>query len=366
MINNRLLTGFLAAAICIGAVAQKPSTDPLIQRKFDDKTDLVGWTKLRESDKIELVTRANNPNDVRSGEGALCYSFAANGTGFPVAYLQVGDLTGMKALDLWFKTDATTVVYTALSDKDGESYGAIVYCPGHQWTHATIPIEDFAFDPNTKKANGKLDLDKLNGIAFLDVLAVFVTDENMKLFLGDHGGLQRICIDDLQVLPMYNGKMVGTAAVPIDLFSRNYLCWMPFREVNLSQGALAGAVSGQGVRAEYDRAPGKLPAWLRNIAPGSLDNIQTVSFKVASAQEIQLYVGLEETDGGKWRALVSVPGGNSVQTLNLKLADFQPADDTKDPDHKLSPGQIKMISFYDGTVDPGKNTITIGELVGKK
>lgn len=367
---KKLFCGLSVLLFC-GAFSQKD--DSLISRDFEGAKGADGWKTFREADKIELIKRSDHPGDVKFGDSALCYTFTPTGGSFPVAYMEVGDLTGMKALDVWVKTDLNAVLVFALSEKaadgqpSGENYNAWLYAKGQEWTHATIPIEAFKWDENSPKGNGKLDLNSLSVIGFVDIFSIFVTgNEQLKVFFGDHGGQQRICVDNLTILPSYRAKTIHSSDIAVDLFDRNYQTFIPFKDVDLSLTSMASTLSGQGLRAKYDRQPGKLLAWLKNIAPGSVSGAASVSFKTQSSQEIQLYVGLEETDGGKWQSVLTVPGGNAVTAQSIKLADFRPADDSKDPDKKLSPEKIKMISFLDMTQDPGKGSITIGDLVMKK
>jgi hypothetical protein len=373
---------FLSLVVLIAGSASivAQTTKPVIHRTFDTVADIEGWKPFRDADKVTFVKRADNANDVHSGDGSMVFTYVASKGSLPVLFFEVGDVTEMKAVDVWFKTDASTAIIVALGERDeqvdgksqkGESYNTIVTTKGHEWTHATIPLEDFQLDTNdgNPRRNGKLDTNKIGSFAMVDILSVFVAgDENLTYIFGDHSGTQRICIDDFQLAPAFVAKRAVLAAnrTPIDMFNRNYISWVPSKGVDLKQSIMPGTASGFGLHLDYERAAGKFNAMFRPIEIGAFANAKSMDFQVSSSQEIQLIVGIEETDGGKWNMILSIPGGNAASKQAVVFAEMKPADDTKDSDGKLSPEKIKLITFADATPDAGKASLTFGEIVANK
>jgi hypothetical protein len=368
----RLAIAAALLAIAAGPTAMAQAGNTLLSHGFETADELTGWKKFQEGDTLSIVTREERPTDVRSGQGALCFSFTAKQGKFPAFYSGLPNVSGMKCVDLWLKTDIDTALMLALGERgeteggvteDGETYNVVIYTKGGEWTRATVPIEDFQHDEDSPVLNNRLEPEKIHAIALMDALTMFtVGNEELARFLGDHSGPQRVLVDDLRILTAYPGSAAAGAGVVIDSFERNYLSWVPFKNVAMRVAKMRGTTTGRGLRVEYERAADRLNALVRGVPKGSLAGTSELRFKVSSDREIQLRVGVEESDGGKWVTIITVSGGDAVGSYSVSFADMNPAEDTADPDGKLSPQKVNLVSFIDVTQEWGNGWFSIGDL----
>ncbi len=74
-----------------------------------------------------------------------------------------------------------------------------------------------------------------------------------------------------------------------------------------------------------------------------------IAFSVAALKPTRLVVQLEEKGGGKYLALLNVPGENEIRDIVLGFAEFQAASDSRDANNRLDPEQILRVYFMDIT-----------------
>lgn len=330
---------------------------PLISHDFE--TEAGGWVAFGGTGKVEIT---RNKNDVHAGKGALAYSYVASKDRILATILPVTEFGKATGIQFWVKTDVPTAVLLNLNEKTDEQdipYQAVFTTKNNEWQRVTIPIEDFILDENKTDPNGKLDLDKVNGIGFLDVLALFgANDPGVAMLLGDHSGTRFLWLDEFTVLtrPMTASKRANGV---IDTFDRDYVSWLHTPNVTLSNS------TGPALVAEYERKADALTFWAHAARPWHFADATRLQFTASATRETTLYVLLEEKGGGKYHALADLPDSGENQEFNVKLSEFVATDDSADTNNKLDLDQVKLIGFADATLlldpdgDAGKLTVRI-------
>ena len=312
---------------------------PLIHDTFE--RDVDGWRVLTPS---YTLRRTSNQPDVREGAGALELSYVFVDGQFPLVFREVGSLQGAEGISGWFKASRDGLVVLVISEKeDGERYTLPVYLPAQKWTRVVANLDDFQLADDSPIKNRKLDLDNVAAVGFVDILPVFVRGETMEYLFGPRSGTNVVWLDEFQILERKpaRGKMTGAGLV--DAFNRPFASWLPLLGITLTPSETGG------MRVYYKREPNRFYAMLRSVSPGTLAGGRELALQVRAPQEIRLAVGVEETDGEKWQAIIQVPGGNEVADVSARFADMQKSEDSGSADGKLSPEKVKLITLVDLT-----------------
>src|SRR5262245_20019251 len=167
-----------AVIVILGLIiwAAQPTRASLAAKQtFEASTE--GWFAYGTGARVR-VTRA--PEDVKEGTGALEleYTVAPSQIGSAILLLADGALRDMRRLRFWIKTDDDTAAAVVLSErKPGVGdYSVWFWSPKQQWQFVELLPEDFA--PNegpadAKDADGRLALDEVQAIGFIDVAQFF-------------------------------------------------------------------------------------------------------------------------------------------------------------------------------------------------
>lgn len=91
----------------------------------------------------------------------------------------------------------------------------------------------------------------------------------------------------------------------------------------------------------------EVPGMVAASVPGSVSELQSVRFAVATAFPTPVIVALNEEDGSSYQAVVWSPAGSWTEAC-LALEDFTRDLDTPDENAKLDCDQIRMLAFLDG------------------
>ncbi|GIV03046.1 MAG: hypothetical protein KatS3mg015_1876 [Fimbriimonadales bacterium] len=340
-----------ATLICLAAISQG---QPLLHDTFEESTS--SWLTLSPSYTVRKTT---NALDVKSGNGALEFTYVYVEGEAPLLLRQVGDLTGAKGISLWLKTSRAAYVVLALAEGEtgkGERYGVPVHIPANTWTKVEANLDDFALFDDSPIDNRKLDLDKLAFFGVIEVLSTFVKGPTMEYLFGPRTGTNALWLDDFQVLPTKPASGVFTGGNLIDGCNRGYVSWLPLLGMDLTP-------SSDGLRVRYERMQARIYGMLRGVSPASITAEKELALTVRCAQELRMIVGFEETDGEKWQATATFPGGNETVDVVIPFDSLAPADDSGKADGKFSPNKLKLLSLIDITeAEPG----TVGEFVLKR
>ncbi len=362
------LSSVLAVA-AIGAVAQTPSA-PLVNQSFKDSDG--GWMAIGQSGKVSI---SHEPEITLAGAGALKFEYTLAKGEFSALMLPA-------ALDAWTKaksfkfrirSDSNAMFAVALQEQDGGRYTAMLQVPKGSWQPVELAASDFilsqdATDP--KDPDGKLDLDRVTGIAITDIAAFLLSIDNPALvsMFDIKPGARTVYLDSFSIgtAPISSSTSSAGDTVQLDSLVHPQLSWLCLGGLNLTKSA-GKPLDSVGIRADYRQAGGKIFFLSRALPSWVLTGSKVLTFDIASVEPTKLIVQFEQYDGGKYNMTLDLPGGSVAQHQKLLLSAFTRADDSKDADTKIHLASVKSIAILDvtGLLDPSvskDNSLWIGKL----
>jgi len=351
----RNLFVFLAAAA--GAVAQQES-GVLLHHSFD--SDTAGWMVMGQGGAVTAT------------QGALAFTYDLKPKTFALALLPAPpEIASMRRMRFRIRSDRDTVLAVLLSEKKpgGGDYSAWFWSPANVWQQVELTPADFtpndgANDP--VDADGRLDLDALQGIGIVDVAQFFLSlpdNPEFPMVIDRPSGTHKISMSDFQILSSGGGEV--RRAGEIDSFRRGFLDWatlggMKMKLVNAADNPL----SLPSLQASYEQTEGHYAVLTRRLGQLDLSKARRLAFDVASEHDATLVVSLEMKapagkQGTRYNMTIYPPGAKEVFHVNLNLADFEGPG-------KLDPAQLKALAITDITRAEGgatqANTIWIGKI----
>lgn len=370
-------------ALCVAGLAQTTQhaegSRVLLSDTFSTKP--AGWMAFGSSGEVRLTPDAAH---IKTGKPALAFDYKIAPNQFVAAVLPVtsGSLARMTQLKFWLKTDSSTAVGVILSEKkpEGGNYSAVVWSSKDTWQQIELTPEDFAPSerPNDPKdADGKLDLDQIEGIGVIDLGELFINlsgRPELPIAVEASPGAHTLYVDDLQALaeaPTASSSKAAAGTV-IDDFHRPQLGWLTLGGAELSRSASDNPLGGPALEAQYQQIEGKFVVIAHPVGQLNLRDNDRLTFDIASTKDAQIVVALEKrkpgsNEGPRYNASFSVPGNRQVTHKSIPFADFQLDENgPADPEGKFTPDQVKTISFLDITAafshEQQRNTIWIGQL----
>ncbi|MGI8992300.1 MAG: hypothetical protein ACR2I2_22315 [Bryobacteraceae bacterium] len=352
---------------------------PILHQDFE--IDESGWVTMGGVATLR-VTR--DPVNVKTGKFALEFEYTAEPRDFSVALLPLTDVSfaGVKTIRFWLKTDSPTAIAVILSEKEpgGGRYSAIVWSPKQQWRQIELTPADFSLgeEPNDPEdSNGRLDLDRLQAVAIVDVSQIFSAvkpNPDLAIAIDPHIGKHTLFIDDFDVLdtaPASNA-LNKSDGVLIDNFPHQYVDWLTLGGADLSLDISGKPLAEHAMKAVYQQAEGNYVVLVHKLGPLDLSKTNRLAFDIASDKPAQLVISFEERNPGKrqgprYNVDIEVPGGGKSDRREVALGAFQ-LDQNGPPDSnaKLDLDKIKTISILDVTGaythESAKNTLWIGNI----
>ena len=351
-----------AAAAAFGQ--EDPST--LLFQTFEK--DVSGWTAMGDAAQVRTTTDAAR---VRPGHASLEFSyelapqrFSGTVLGAPVSFAR------MQSLRFWARSDHDTALGVLLTEKKpgGGNYAAWFWAPANTWQAIDLTPADFTVTdgPNDPvDADGKLDLDQVEGIAVFDLAQYFSrwpAESRVPMRVAAAAGRHSLLIESFDILssaPERAAAAPGT--VPIDLPGRDFLQWISPGEMQLKLGGAGSPLGPRALQASYQQTEGQLEILLRRVANPQLAQAKRLSFDVASERECTLMIALEMTQPGggtgpRFTLPVYPPGGREVFHVDLKLEDFQGAG-------HFDPARWRTLAIVDVSGGDVKNTLWVGNVL---
>src|SRR5215471_7500639 len=320
------------------------------------RPDPAGWMFMGRS------------GSVSADGGALQFRYEVQPKQFAVAVLPApAETARMKRLRFRVKPDHDTALAVLLSERKpgGGNYVATFWAPAGAWqsielTPGDFSISDGANDP--VDADGKLDLDQVEGIGITDLAQLFAAQaENPEFPMAVErtSGTHVLQLADFEL----SGEPAGRGVRPplaIDRFDRGYLEWMTPGGVKLKLAAAGNPLRTTALEASYEQAQGKFGLLMRKLSNVDLSKAAGVAFDIASRTEATVIVSLELKSGRRFNQTIFPPGAGEVFHVKLRFDDFT-------GEGKLDAAQLKSMALADITAAEGggqANTLWIANVEG--
>ena len=265
-----------------------------------------------------------------------------------LAYSLEGGLKDAKSLSFSIQGDHPHTAAVMLDEDGGGHWIALFAVPKTGWQKVTLGLADFTLgtgDNDPKDPNGKLDSGKIKSVALVD----------LDTFLGnDVNAATALFFPDLKPGPhsFYLKDVAFSEAAPaptlLDGVGRPQAGWLAVGGVALKN--VSGSPLGMpALEARYKSGGGRIGGMMRSLSLHALAGKSALTLTVASKLATTLRLQLEDDRGAKWDATLDVPGDNAKKTFRLRLADWEPSQDSKEPEAKFDLARIKQINLVDAT-----------------
>ncbi len=354
----------------IGSAAAQPTElpEPLLAQGFEHDQDAKTWVGIGDNAK---VSTEQAPENVKEGTGSLRFDYqvAPGQNNVLLSALAPRSLATLESISFWIKANHNASFIFALQEQGGGRFGTTFSVVKDQWQRVEIAPEELVLqvDKDTPKdADGKLDVEKIEGVALLDFgqfLAQLAADPQNPIarILGIETGARTVYLDDVS----FSSKPLPLEAPDkslLDDFKHPQVGWMGIGGVTLKV-AKDDAGKNPALQADYTQTANRVVAFAKLLPPGVLANKDSLAFDIATKRHATLIVQLEETSGGKYNTICDVAANETFTPRRLAFAAFTPADDSKDNNNRLDLDQVKQILIIDASgmmgLDGGDNTLWI-------
>jgi len=345
----------------------------LIKQTFDTETE--GWMAMGGTASVKVT---HDASAIKSGAGALAYTYSLDGEGFGAAILPVGarKVAEMRGVRFWVKSDHDTAVGVLLSEKKpGGNYTAIFWAPKDVWQRVDLNLADFAANDGPTDPvdpDGKLDTDQVEGVGLIDLSALFNhVPAEAPMVVTHSTGSHTLYIDDFEIPSTPAAE--APKPMTVDRFDRSFSSWFTLGGISISVlSSTDNPIGGPALLASIQAADGKIAILTRRVNGPSIAGAKRIAFDVAADHEGTFILSIEVEkkgsatgQGPRYNFMFYPPDGRKVFRVNVSLTDFDHDDNSpEDPASKLEAGRIKTISIGDITAmaggASGPNKIWIG------
>jgi hypothetical protein len=286
-----------------------------------------------------------------ASNGAVDFKYELGAKRFAAAVLPVDDsFASMKSLRFRARTDHDTTLGVLLGERKpgGGNYVALFWSPADVWQRIDLTPTDFDLSEgptDPKDADGKLDLDQVEGVAIFD-FAQFLE--------GSAPGPHSIFIDNFEV------RTAAPVQTVIDTFDRGFLQWMTPGRMTLKYVGETGPLGEPSLKATYSQTSEPFAVVMRRVGSLDLARAKRLTFDIASENEATILVALETKQGARYHLTIYPPTGRKVFHVDLSLDDFE-RESGAGPE-KFDPSRWKSIAIADISGGNTANTFWLGNL----
>jgi hypothetical protein len=370
-LKNALAALFLTASTT-GAMAAPPSASTPFE------SDLGGWVVINpaaggapSTEKLALV---HDAAQLKEGKGSLKYSYSirkgeAGLLVLPLANAATGPIS---SFHFWIKPDHSASFMFAVGAKNGNRYQSVFSARGGTWQEVSIALSDLV--PGDDKGLPTPEQckppapDQIDNVGIIDTNAYLIqmlggSTVPIDFSEGDHTLLlSPFTANRTDLEP---ARAATTAGKPLLSLIRPQVDWMSVGSAAIEKST-AAPLTTPGIKASYKHDKTKLVALMKTIAPDTLTGAKSLVISAASSTASSLIVQLEEAGGGKYKATLDVDAGSKLKQYKLEMAEFSPADDSKDSNNKLDLDQVTKIIIVDITAlaggAEGETTLWVSDL----
>jgi hypothetical protein len=294
---------------------------------------------------------------VQDTGGGIVFSYDLQPKNLSLAVLPATpDVAHMQRLRFRVKTGHDTPLAVMLGEKKpgGGNYTAVFWAPAKIWQQIELTPADFSVSDGPRDpvdADGKLDLDEVEGIGIADVAQFFLAQSDnpdVPIAIDRSTGARTIEIAGFEIV---TGGATGRR--PIDSFDRGFLEWVTTGGVKMQLAPRENPLRAPAMQATTVLNDGRFGLVVRRVSSFDLAKATRLTFDVASENETTLVISLEMKNGKRFTQTVYPPGKREAFPVSVKLSDFE-------GDGRFDPAQWKSIAIADTLGQP--NTIWIAKV----
>lgn len=318
------------------ATAQEPVA-PLVRHTFSQEDG--GWIGLGE---IAKVSRTPAPDPTLRFE----YLVGKDNLSALVRPFEPGALKGARRFELEVKSDTDTILAVMVQEKGGGRFSAVASLPKNLWQKIELAPEDLVLakdkdDP--ADANGKLDVEQIEGVSLLDLHTFFIRmaeGPTKGFFPGITAGPRELW------LKSFSASAAPLATALLDGLNRPQLSWVGIGGADLRRTDRSKSpLKLPSVEMSYTVGAAKLAGAFHALPLGVLAGKKELTLTVAAQKSATYLIQLEDDAGGKFNATLEVAGGSVGINKTLTLESFKPDNESKRD--KLDPARVKQLLVLD-------------------
>lgn len=294
--------------------------------------------------------------------GSVEFKYDLTSKQLAAAVLPAGEsFAAMKSLRFRARTDHDTTIGVLLSERKpgGGNYVAMFWSPASSWQQVELTPRDFSLSDSPtdpKDADGKLDLDQVEGVAIFDLAGVFERAlDREKVVVTAASGAHSLLIDNFEV----RTTAPAPAENSIDRFDRGFLQWMTPGGMTLNFVPDAGPLGEPSLKATYADSSGPYPVLVRPVGGMDLSKAKRLMFDLASENGATIVIAVEMKEGGRFHFEIN-PRGGKVFHADVSLNDFEP--EGEGGPERFDPARWKTITLADISGGNTPNTFWLGNL----
>jgi hypothetical protein len=296
-------------------------------------------------------------------DGTLEFKYELGTKQFAAAVLPSdGSVASMKSLRFRAKSDHDTTLGVLLGERKpgGGNYVALFWSPANQWQQIELTPRDFDLSDGPTDpvdADGKLDLDQVEGIAIFDLAHFFEgAMDREKIVVTKSTGAHTILIDNFEVRASAPARSENT----IDAFDRGFLQWMTPGGMTLMWVPETGPLGEPSLKATYQETTEPYAFLMRRVASLNLAKAKHLTFDIASENETTLLIALEMKQEARYHLTIYPPAGRKIFHVDLSLDDFERESGTGP--EKFDPSRWKSIAITDISGGNSANAFWLGNV----
>ena len=332
---------FIALALLL-LVACAWADEPLIANfDFEQAEPAPAWTTTAPEAKLAIT---NDPANVRSGKGALEFSWeATEGRLAIVTVMPITHDSRPRSLRLSVKATGLTPIMYGVREEDGTCYQGYLYTPGGVWHDIAVDLDELMLSETSEDENGQLDVREINGIMVADLSNL---DGEAGESLGIKSGRQQMWLDDVslsdQLAPHRSSRGPGGEII-IDDFEREPLPALPIGGAVLTLTQGPGNGDSSALRIAYDQEHYRWAGFVAALGYLDLTQATGISLHLRAEQAAPLEIVLEERDGSKYSVRHRLDPAKGWYSLDLSFSQFKLDPQTKDENSRLDIDQLRVL-----------------------
>jgi hypothetical protein len=379
----------LVALSAVAAYAQANKADIVLG--FDFENSSKPWDTMDKQGQLGLTADAEH---VREGTSSLEFKYnqrtfeqAGQQGSIPgaVGVPMEGGIVGAKTMHFSIRAARQTAIVVSLGETNDANYQTPIWVPANQWVDVDLPMTAFVLERNKPDPDGRLDLDQVRALTFIDAAPFFymLAESGMIPLAKQTLGEQTVWLDNVRFLstalpeekpakPVADGQ-----AVVIDTCRHHFSQWPCLGTQTLAVSESPGNGGEPGLKVSYTTPAGTIVPMMRAIAHDQLAGTKRLEFDAKVAVDTMLMVGVEQDiepkpaqGDGKARFMTQVQLKAADGWKRIAVPYTEMKQDQNEAPTAMSPAMFSGLIVADmtgmATAQPVTNTLQLDDVVAVK